>query len=211
MQNKGYFITGTDTNVGKTVAAAWLVHHLKADYWKPIQSGSSQGTDTKDVCRLTQLPPHRVHPEAYCLKAPLSPHVAAALEHIDIDLAQIKRPVTNNCLIIEGAGGVFVPINKHETMLDLMEKCGLPVIIVSANRLGTINHTCMTIAALRQRGLEIAGVILNENAADQEDPSLQTNREAIEHYGQVKVIATLKRLEPLCHEALATYPLTGGI
>lgn len=190
-----YFITGTDTNVGKTVVSAWLVHKLNADYWKPIQSGTIEGWDRDVVQDLTGLSNERIHPETYALKAPLSPHAAADLESVTIDLDQINLPKTVRPLIVEGAGGVMVPLNGTQTMLDLMVKLAIPVIVVARSGLGTINHTCLTLEALRQRDILIAGVILN-------GPRNEGNRQAIEHYGRVKIIAELDIINPLTREGV---------
>lgn len=194
---KGFFITGTDTHVGKTVVSAWLTHHLNADYWKPIQSGIEGGTDTERVCSLANLSSYRIHPEKYLFKTPLSPHLAAALEQEEIDLNEINMPKTKNTIIIESAGGVMVPLNKNAVNLDLIEKMGLPTIIVARNRTGTINHTCLTIAALRQRNLPIAGVILVPPIGYADDHSGFANKQAIEYFGKVKVLAVLEEFDPL--------------
>lgn len=204
MTTKGFFISGTDTHVGKTVVSAWLTHHLNADYWKPIQSGVEEGTDTERVCHLANLSSHRIHPEAYLFNTSLSPHLAAALEQIEIDLNQINLPKIKAPLIVEGAGGVMVPLNKEAVNLDLIEKLGLPSIIVARNRTGTINHTCLTIAALRQRNLPIAGVILVPPFGYVDDNSGFANKQAIEYYGKVKVLAVLDAFEPLSYATIAS-------
>ncbi len=192
-----YFITGTDTDVGKTVVSAWLVHQLRADYWKPVQSGTDEGWDRHTVQQLTGIPNDRLHLESYTLKAPLSPHKAAELEGVDIDMDRIQLPHTGRPLIVEGAGGVMVPLNSQQTMLDMMEKLALPVIVVARSGLGTINHTCLTLEALRHRSIEIAGVIMN-------GPLNEGNRLAIEHYGRIKVLAELDTMTPLTRESLCS-------
>jgi dethiobiotin synthetase/malonyl-CoA O-methyltransferase len=194
------FITGTDTNVGKTVVSAWLAHHLKADYWKPIQTGCEEDSDSQTVEKLAGLRENQIHPEAYRLKAPLSPHAAASLENISISLDRIIMPKTNNSLIIEGAGGVFVPINKSDLIIDLIYKLQTSVIIVARSSLGTINHTCLTLEALRNRNIPVLGVILN-------GPLNLLNKAAIGKYGNTKVLAELETFIPLTVETLASHPL----
>jgi dethiobiotin synthase len=196
----GYFITGTDTNVGKTVVSAWLVHHLNADYWKPIQSGSEVGLDRHSIQDLVDLDDQRIHEEVYILKAFLSPHAAAKREQVNINLNHIVLPTSPRPLIVEGAGGVMVPLNDTQTMLDLMEKLALPVIIVARSGLGTLNHTCLTIAALRQRAIPLAGVILN-------GPQNEENKHSIVHYGKVPVLAELDWISPLTRKTLQMIPL----
>ena len=180
----GYFITGTDTGVGKTVTAAWLMLALDGDYWKPVQAGLDGETDAQAVQRMTGFPPERFHESAYVLKAALAPHEAARREGIEIDLARFSLPRRRGALIVEGAGGVMVPLNTRAYMVDLMALLGLPVILVARTGLGTINHTLLSLEALRKRGLEIAGIVLN-------GPPNPANREAIEGYGRVAVIGEL--------------------
>ncbi len=193
---RGVFVTGTDTGVGKTVVSAWLMRVLDADYWKPIQAGTEDETDTAVVQRLTGLPEVRFHESAYRLKAPLSPYEAARREGITIDLDRIALPESARPLVVEGAGGILVPLNDRTFMTDLMAKFGLPAVIVARAELGTINHTLLTVEALRARGLAVAGVVMNgaPNAA---------NRRAIETFGRVQVIAEFPPLEPLDAKTLA--------
>lgn len=157
---KRIFVTGIDTNVGKTVASAILCHALQADYWKPVQSGSIEGTDSDFVKKVT-CGNITIHPSAYCFKEPVSPHLAAALENTTIELEQIKLPDTQNRLIVEGAGGIMAPLNNEMVMLDLISELELPVIIVSKNYLGSINHTLLTCEMLHAAGVEILGIIFN--------------------------------------------------
>jgi malonyl-CoA O-methyltransferase len=193
---RGVFVTGTDTGVGKTVVSAWLMRVLDADYWKPIQAGTEDETDTAVVQRLTGLPEGRFHESAYRLTAPLSPYEAARREGITIDLDRIALPESARPLVVEGAGGILVPLNDRTFMTDLMAKFGLPAVIVARAELGTINHTLLTVEALRARGLPMAGVVMNgaPNAA---------NRRAIETFGRVQVIAEFPPLEPLDARTLA--------
>jgi dethiobiotin synthase len=195
---RGYFVTGTDTGVGKTVASAYLVTALAADYWKPIQSGLDGGTDSEAMQRLTGLPSARFHASAYALRAPLSPHESARREGISIALEAFVLPQTQRLVIAEGAGGVLVPLNDEALMVDLMKRLGLSIILVARSGLGTINHTLLSLEALRARGLEAAGVIMN-------GPPNAENRTAIEIYGRVRVLAEIPRLDPLDASSLAAF------
>ena len=180
----GVFVTGTDTGIGKTLVAAWLVRNWRASYWKPVQSGVADGSDAACVADLAPGTP--VHPSAYVLRAPLSPHEAAAREGRRIDLDAFTLPAASP-LVVEGAGGVLVPLNETATMADLMVRLGLPVLVVARSTLGTINHTLLTLEALAHRGLTVAGVVLN-------GPPNPANRRAIEQYGRVAVLAELPPL-----------------
>ncbi|MEJ5300194.1 MAG: dethiobiotin synthase [Thermodesulforhabdaceae bacterium] len=185
------FVTGTDTGVGKTlICAALMVSFDNVYYWKPVQTGSEEGTDTEWIRNVTGLPSERFIPEAYCLKKPLSPHAAAELEGITLDPFAIVPPVVNGRLIVEGAGGVMVPLNSHYFMLDLMKFFGFPVLVVSRSTLGTINHTLLTLMALRNAGLDVAGVVLN-------GPLNESNKKAIEHFGKVSVVAQVEPLDTI--------------
>ncbi|MDP3425805.1 MAG: dethiobiotin synthase, partial [Humidesulfovibrio sp.] len=144
------FVTGTDTGVGKTVVCAWLCLHSGADYWKPVQSGYSAATGAdRDADEVARLSGARVHPERHLLRLARSPQEAAAAEGLRIGLEDFSLPRTERPLVIEGAGGVLVPLNEDETMLDLMVRLGAPVLVAARTGLGTINHTCLTLAALR--------------------------------------------------------------
>jgi dethiobiotin synthetase/malonyl-CoA O-methyltransferase len=186
------FVTGTDTGVGKTVASAWLCLHTGADYWKPVQSGYPPDRDADEVARLSGA---RIHPERYLLRLARSPQEAAAAEDLRIGLDDFSLPQTERPLVIEGAGGVLVPLNEDETMLDLMARLSAPVVVAARTGLGTINHTCLTLAALRARALPVLGVILCGEAN-------QANAEAIEHFGNVRVLGHIPPLTPLSREAL---------
>jgi len=188
---KGVFVTGTDTGIGKTVVAACLARAWQAGYWKPVQTGRAAGDDdTATVAALAVLPTQRVFAPAYALQAPLSPHAAAELEGIRISMDGIAPPETASPLVVEGAGGVYVPLNDRDFMIDLMARLTLPVVLVTRSTLGTINHTLLSLAALRARALPIAGVVLN-------GPPNAGNRAAIERFGQVRIIAELARIDPL--------------
>lgn len=196
---KQYFVTGTDTGVGKTLASAVLMQMLKAKYWKPIQSGiQNEEQDAMTIQRLTHLPESDFFPSSYSLQASLSPDQAAKLENITIDLMQCALPQTEKNLIVEGAGGVMVPINDNECMLDLMQTLKLPIIIVARGTLGTINHTLLTIEALRRRQLFIYGVIFNGELN-------QDNQRAIEYWGQVKTLLHIPKFSLLNQETFQSW------
>jgi dethiobiotin synthetase len=158
------FITGIGTDVGKTVVAAIVTQALQADYWKPIQSGLEE-TDKGTISSLIDNSKTVIHTEAYRLKTPMSPHKAAEIDGVTIDLNQIKRPDTSNTLVIEGAGGLLVPINDQETIVDLINPND-KVILVSAGYLGSINHTLLSAELLKAKGLNCAGVIYNHVELD---------------------------------------------
>jgi len=187
----GVFVTGTDTGVGKTVAAACLARAWQAGYWKPVQTGlATADDDTATVAALAGLPAERIVAPVYSLQAPLSPHAAAELEDVRIVMDAIALPRTAHPLVVEGAGGLYVPLNDRDFMIDLMAKLALPVLLVARSTLGTINHTLLSLAALRSHGLPIAGVILD-------GPPNAGNRAAIERFGRVRVLAELPRVDPL--------------
>lgn len=192
-----FFVTGTDTNVGKTVVSALLCAALGAIYWKPIQTGSREGTDRNTVMRLAELPRNRTLPENYIFSPPVSPHLAARMAGARIELRKIRAPeiAASERMIAEGAGGALVPINRTQLMTDLMRHLGFPVLLVSRTSLGTINHTLLSLAALRAARVEIRGVILVGKA------NLE-NRKAIEHYGEIAVIGWLPFLKRLDRRAL---------
>jgi len=163
------FVTGIGTDVGKTIASAIITESLEADYWKPIQAGDADNSDSHKLQRLLTNPKTKIHPNSYLLQTPASPHFAADKEGITIELEKIKEPKTKNNLVVEGAGGVFVPLNEKDTVIDLIQK-DYKVIVVSRHYLGSINHTLLTIAALRDKKLDIAGIVFNgnENKATEE-------------------------------------------
>ncbi|MES2412021.1 MAG: dethiobiotin synthase [Bacteroidota bacterium] len=173
------FITGIGTDVGKTIASAIVVEALEADYWKPIQAGDLNNSDSHKVKGLASLssPLARVgirekgevFPNAYALNTPASPHLAAQLDGITIDIKEIQEPKTNNNLVIEGAGGILVPLNDNDCVIDLIQK-DYKVIVVSRHYLGSINHTLLTIESLQNRKIGVAGIIFSgdENNATEE-------------------------------------------
>jgi dethiobiotin synthetase len=161
MPNRTIFITGIGTGIGKTIISAALVEKLKADYWKPIQSGDLDNSDTLKVKSLITNNISVFHPEAYKLTQPFSPHKSAAIDGISIDKNKIIIPETDNTLIIEGAGGLMVPLKDNFLMIDLIKQLDTGVILVSQNYLGSINHTLLSIDALKNRDIPIKGIIFN--------------------------------------------------
>lgn len=155
-----FFITGISTDVGKTIVSAIVTEALQADYWKPIQSGDLHNSDSDKVKKLISNSKSIFHPSAYALQTPASPHRAAQLDGVQIEIEKIIRPTTENQLVIEGAGGLLVPLNNQHTIADLM----LPsdkIILVSRHYLGSINHTLLTFEALKQRGLSVFGIVFS--------------------------------------------------
>ena len=193
----GYFVTGTDTNVGKTVLSALLVGALNAVYWKPVQTGAIEGTDRDAVRRWAGAEKDRLPAERFRFDPPVSPHLAARGAGITITLDAFEFPAApaNRKWIVEGAGGVMVPLNDHELMRDLIARIGLPAIVAARTSLGTINHTLLTLSALREARIPIHGVALigDENIE---------NCRAIEHYGQIRVVGRIPMLKQIHRAAL---------
>lgn len=154
------FITGIGTDVGKTIASAIITEALEADYWKPVQAGDLDNSDSHKIQKYLSNDKTKIFDNAYALQTPASPHLAAELDHIQIDLKKIKEPKTKNHLVVEGAGGVFVPLNETDCVIDLIQP-DYKVVVVSRHYLGSINHTLLTIEALQNRKLTIAGIIFN--------------------------------------------------
>jgi dethiobiotin synthetase len=192
-----FFITGTDTGIGKTVVSALLCAALDAIYWKPIQTGTREGTDCATVIRLAGIPRSRTLPEAYRFAPPVSPHLAAHRARVRIEFRKINLPKMSprENLIAEGAGGALVPINETQLTTHLMKHLKLPVLLVARTSLGTINHTLLSIAALRAARLDLRGVIMVGK------PN-RDNLSAIEHYGHIAVLGTLPFLAKLNRESL---------
>ncbi len=191
------FISGTDTSVGKTLISAWLCLHTKAAYFKPIQTGADEDCDTQTVKALSQT---KVFTSTYRFSHPVSPHLAARLENSEIHLKNIHLPETED-LIVEGAGGVLTPINEHDLMIDLMRHCDLPTILVARSSLGTINHTLLSLAALRQAKINVLGVIVNGEPHPE-------NCQAIAYYGKTKVLAECPDWPMINPSTLRQYPLS---
>lgn len=162
------FITGIGTDVGKTIASSIIVEALEADYWKPIQAGDLDHSDTNKVEKYISNTTTKFHKNAYALQTPASPHLAAEIDGITIDIHKIIEPKTKNHLVVEGAGGIFVPLNNTDCVIDLIQP-DYKVIVVSRHYLGSINHTLMTIEILKSRKLNVAGIIFSgdENKASE--------------------------------------------
>lgn len=160
MKTESYFITGISTEVGKTIAAAIVTEALEADYWKPVQAGELDNSDTHKVQRLISNNKTVFHPSAFDLVTPMSPHAAAAIDGVKVSLEKIKRPVTKNSLVIEGAGGLLVPLNDTQTIADLIAPADR-IIVVSRHYLGSINHTLLTVEGLKARGFNIQGILFS--------------------------------------------------
>ncbi len=173
-----FWIVGTDTDVGKTTVSSWICLHTKYSYWKPIQTGCD--SDSLSVRKLSGA---AVYPEAYQFKNPFSPHLAAEKEGMTINTSNITIPICEN-LLIEAAGGLLVPLNKKEFYIDFIKQTKLPVILIARSSLGTINHTCLSVEALKNRKIELLGIIVNgERNTD--------NVKAIEKYSSVKILDEL--------------------
>lgn len=198
--NARFVITGTDTGIGKTVFAAALVQALGASYWKPIQAGLADETDSETVARLTNPPsPFRegsILPEAYRLDTPASPHLAADIDGVTIEIDTLTPPETNGPLVIEGAGGALVPVTRDTLYADIFARWNLPVIICARTGLGTINHSLLTIEALRHRGVPIHGVAFVGDAMPDSEAIIPT-------LSGVRRLGRLPRLDPLTPDTLA--------
>jgi dethiobiotin synthetase len=183
------FITGIGTDVGKTIVAATITEALQADYWKPVQSGAIENTDTQKVKSLVSNSLSNFHTESYVLQAPLSPYAAAHLQNIEIDFSNIILPQCNKSnLVIEGAGGLMVPLNSQYFVIDLISKFDAEVILVVKNYLGSINHTLLSIELLKARKLKIAGIIFNGDANN-------ASEEIIIDYGKLPVLGRIENLK----------------
>jgi len=179
-----YFVAGIGTGIGKTLVSAVLTEKIEADYWKPIQSGDLDVSDSLMIKQLITNKKTIIHPESYRLNSPLSPHLSAKLDNIEIELPKIQIPKTDNNLIIEGAGGLMVPLNERELLIDLIKALNVEVILVSQNYLGSINHTLMSVNLLKQYNIEIKGLIFNgkENSETQRYILQYTN---VNHLGSI--------------------------
>lgn len=178
------FITGISTDVGKTIASAIITEALEADYWKPIQAGDLEHSDSHKIQKLLNNSKTKIHANSYALQTPASPHLAAAIDGIAIESKNIIEPQTQNHLVIEGAGGIFVPINNTETIIDLIRP-DYKVIVVSRHYLGSINHTLLTIEALQTRKISIAGIIFSGNE-NQSSESIILNKTGIKLIGRIE-------------------------
>ena len=189
-------VCGTDTDVGKTLVSAWLVQGLQAHYWKPVQSGLEGGGDSATVRRLLNLPPERLLPEAYRLQTPVSPHWAAEIDGVRIEPQRLALPPCPGPLVVETAGGLLVPLGRHWLQIEQLRRWGLPVVLAARSGLGTLNHTLLSLEALRARNLPVLGLVLN--GAPHAD-----NPRTLEEMGGVPVLAQLPPLAAPGAAALA--------
>ncbi len=191
-------IAGIGTDVGKTVASAIVTEALEADYWKPVQSGALDQTDRDTVRSLVSNPKSQFHPESYRLGQPISPHAAARAENIEIVFDNIILPRTHRQIVIELAGGVMSPLTETLHNLDLISMLGFPVIIVSRNYLGSINHTLLTVEACTARGAQIAGIIFDGTP-------IASTEDFIENYTRLPVIGRIEPEPEITREAVRRY------
>lgn len=187
-------VCGTDTDVGKTLVSAWLVQGLGARYWKPVQSGLEDGGDSATVRRLLALPPDRLLPEAYRLQTPVSPHWAAEIDGVTIEPQRLALPPWPGPLVVETAGGLLVPLGRSWLQIEQLQRWGLPVLLVARSGLGTLNHTLLSLEALRARAIPVLGLVLN-------GPPHADNPRTLEDMGGVPVLA---QLPPLAVPGAAT-------
>lgn len=191
-----YFITGISTDVGKTIASAIVVEALKADYWKPIQAGELEFCDTKKVEDLVSNSFSKFHPNSFALKTPMSPHAAAEIEGVEISLDKVIRPITENHLVIEGAGGLLVPINNAQTVLDII-KPNYKVIVTSRHYLGSINHSLLSIKLLQEKGFDVSVIFSGEEH--------KTTESIIQKMTGVKVIGRINEEKIFNKEVVKKY------
>ena len=192
------FVTGIGTDVGKTVTSAILCEALHADYWKPVQTGNYFASDAEKVKKLVSNSKTVIHPEAYSLKHHMSPHAAAETEKITIDINKIVLPETKNTLVIEGAGGSLVPLNKTHMIIDLIKKFDCEAVVVVQNYLGSINHSLMTLECLRHRGIRIKGWILN-------GPGHKLSEDIISELSQFTQLGTINKEPEVNKEMVKKY------
>ncbi len=187
---RGFIVTGTDTGIGKTIFAAGLTAWLDGCYWKPVQSGLDEETDSQTVARLAQLDESRILPEAYRLKTPCSPHQSAHIDGIVIDPSRLALPQVDRPLVVEGAGGALVPLRDDLLTIDVFPRWGLPVILVARTSLGTINHSLLSLEALRARAIAVKGIVFSgdENAVTES---------TIVNMGRTNHLGRLPKLDPL--------------
>ena len=200
--NSVVVVTGTDTDVGKTVFCAGLTRLLEGAYWKPVQSGLTGETDAEVVRRLAELPADRVLPEAWRLRTPASPHLAAEIDGVAIDPDELSLPASDRPLIVEGAGGLMVPLTRRTLLIEVIARWGAPVVLCARTRLGTINHTLLSIEALRRRAIPLLGVAFVGDAHPE-------NERIVGSLGKVAVLGRLPHLDPLTPQAL-TAAFTGA-
>lgn len=192
------FVTGIGTDVGKTVVSAILSEALQADYWKPIQTGSYFATDAQKVQKWISNPKTRCHAETYLLKQYMSPHAAAEIDGITIDMNNINLPATDNTLIIEGAGGLMVPLNRKELMIDMIQKFDCEVVLVIQNYLGSINHSLLSIDAMKNRNMKILGIVFN-------GAPHQLSKDIILEYSGLKCLGWILKENEVTQQMISNY------
>jgi dethiobiotin synthetase len=192
------FVTGIGTDVGKTVASAILCEALQADYWKPVQTGSYFSTDSDKLKKYIRNERTKIHPESYVLRQYMSPHAAAELEGKHITLDSIHVPQTDNILVIEGAGGIMVPLNDKEFIVDLIIKCEAEVVLVIQNYLGSINHSILSIDALKFRNIPVMGIVFN-------GPPHKLSEDIILSYSGLKCLGRIQKEANINRDVIAKY------
>ena len=196
--SKKYFISGNGTDVGKTVISACLVHALKADYWKPVQAGDMDSSDSHSIESLAEENFGTIHSTIYSLSQPMSPHAAAKIDGVSIHLDQFDIPKTENHLIIEGAGGLMVPLNENETIMDLIKHLNIPLILVCGTYLGSINHSLLSIFEAKRSGAELSGVIFFGNRNDESE-------RIILKMSEVQKLGGVYPIEPISKDNIGYY------
>lgn len=192
---KRFVVVGTDTGIGKTTFSAVLTGALDGAYWKPVQSGDLDATDSDTVLRLAGIAPQQIVPEIYRLKTPASPHLAAEIDGVEIDPAALELPETDRPLIVEGAGGLLVPITRQITYIDVIARWNIPVVLCARTTLGTINHSLLSIEALRARKVPLFGIAFIG------DENVESER-IIVAMGRVRRLGRLPHLVPLSRQTL---------
>ena len=195
---KKIFVTGIGTDVGKTVVSAILTEALEADYWKPIQAGDLDNSDSIKVQHLISNNKSVIHTEGVKLNSPMSPHASAAIDGVEIKLSEIILPETNNNVVVEGAGGLMVPLNDKDLIIDLIKYLDLAVVLVSQNYLGSINHTILSVDALKNRGIKIFGIIFNG------DENIETEKYIL-NYTNLKCLGRVKQHQTINKEVVLSY------
>jgi dethiobiotin synthetase len=192
------FVTGIGTDVGKTVVSTILAEALDADYWKPVQAGDISNSDALNVQQCISNPNTVIHPETYLLSKPMSPHAAADIDGVVIDLDSFQLPTTTNSLIIEGAGGLMVPLNDTDLIIDLIQYLEVEVVLVVQNYLGSINHALLSLEVLRLKGIKILGIIFNGTTNE-------VSENYILNYSKVKCLGRIKQHESITKEVVLGY------
>ncbi|MFT8345432.1 dethiobiotin synthase [Gluconobacter oxydans] len=200
---RGVFVTGTDTGIGKTLVSAILCRAWNATYWKPLQTGlADEEGDTPTVRDLAGLSPARIIPPAYAFQAPLAPLAAADLENVTVNPGRLVLPQVQGPLVVEGAGGLMVPVREDMMIVDLIESLGLPVVLVTRSGLGTINHTLLSLEALRRRGIPVAGVV-------PVGPPNSGNERDIARFGKTQILFRVPHLDAITETSVAE--LSGNV